>query len=108
MTSAPVSERQSGLLAIDRAAILWALLGGVSGFTGGSVLQDDHQPAVVAQTVEMLREDVRSLSVEVRDLRTSTDRDRWTRSDQQEWLRESYGPSMQSVQSRLRALENSR
>lgn len=101
-------SRGGGLLAIDRAAILWALLGGVGGVTGSTVLQDDHQPAVVAQTVEMLREDVRGLSTEVRDLRTSTDRDRWTRSDHLDWVRSSFAPTVQQLQQRLQALEDRR
>jgi len=72
------------------------------------MLQDDHQPAVVAQAVDLLREDVRELSGQLRELRTATERDRWTRRDHQEWVRDTYAPTMTQLHQRVRALEERR
>lgn len=86
-------------------AILWASIGGVGGFTGSTALQDTQQPAVMAQSVALLREDMRRVSSDLQDLRSATERTAFTRTDHHEWVRSTYREHLDQVHVRLQRLE---
>jgi len=55
--------------------------------------------------VDEVSTQVRALALKVDELREELRRDRWTRTDQRQWIADEYKPAAAEVEQRLRALE---
>ena len=88
------------------AALLWLTAGSGVGYVGHNLQTDDQQPAVLAQAVDRLREDVRDLAVELRQLQHSAAANKWDKTDHSDWVRSVYAPATTQLTQRIERLES--